>query len=183
MWCSAAPGTAHLARPIRNLPPYTVGQGSRRPGQVRRWADALAGEVVPLGGTGRQGHDGLSPPLRTERPRPDHRRDAQPPESATHWSARRLARTTVQRIWAVAGFQAHPTETIKFSRGLDSRSRSATSRGSTSRPPSGRSFSQALERTQPMLPLRPGGVECRTHDYKRNGTTSLLRRSRSPPAG
>ena len=83
---------------------------------------------------------------------------------------------------ASGGLKPHRTETFKFSTDPASRPRSATSSGLYLDPPDGRSCCrvdektqiQALDRTQPMLPMRPGQVERHTHDYKRNGTTCLF---------
>ncbi len=111
-----------------------------------------------------------------------------PPEGTTHWSARRVAKrvgmgtTTVQRIWAEAGLRPHRTETFKFSTdpALESKVRDVV--GLYLDPPDGaivlsvdeKTQIQALDRTQPMLPMRPGQVERHTHDYTRNGTTCLF---------
>jgi len=110
-----------------------------------------------------------------------------PPDGTTHWSARRMAArtgisiTTIQRIWAEASLKPHRTETFKFSRdpALEAKVRDVV--GLYLAPPEHaivlsldeKTQIQALDRTQPMLPLRPGQVERHTHDYKRNGTTCL----------
>jgi transposase-like protein/transposase len=111
-----------------------------------------------------------------------------PPAGLTHWSSRRLARevamstTTILRIWAEAGLKPHRTETFKFSTdpALEAKVRDVV--GLYLAPPERaivlsldeKTQIQALDRTQPMLPLRPGQVERHTHDYKRNGTTCLF---------
>jgi transposase len=111
-----------------------------------------------------------------------------PPEGTTHWSARRMAErvgmgiTTVQRIWAEAGLKPHRTETFKFSTdpALEAKIRDVV--GLYLNPPDGaivlsldeKTQIQALDRTQPMLPMRPGQVERHTHDYTRHGTTCLF---------
>ncbi|MGH2727996.1 MAG: IS630 family transposase [Actinomycetota bacterium] len=111
-----------------------------------------------------------------------------PPDGTTHWSARRIARrvgmgtTTVQRIWAEAGLQPHRIETFKFSTDPDLEAKIRDVVGLYLAPPEHaivlsvdeKTQIQALDRTQPMLPLRPGGPARRTHDYKRNGITSLF---------
>jgi transposase len=113
---------------------------------------------------------------------------SEPPRGLSHWSSRRLAREvgmstrTVQRIWKEAGLQPHRTETFKFSTdpALEAKVRDVV--GLYLAPPERaivlsldeKTQIQALDRTQPMLPLRPGQVERHTHDYKRNGTTSLF---------
>jgi transposase len=111
-----------------------------------------------------------------------------PTDGTTHWSARRLgerlgmSETTVWRIWQTVGLKPHRTETFKFSTDpeLDAKVRDVV--GLYLDPPERaivlsvdeKTQIQALDRTQPMLPLRAGGVARRTHDYKRNGTTSLF---------
>ena len=111
-----------------------------------------------------------------------------PPEGQTHWSVRELARrtgispATVHRIWRERGLQPHRTETFKFSTdpALDAKVRDVV--GLYMDPPDGaivlsvdeKTQIQALDRTQPMLPMRPGQVERHTHDYTRHGTTCLF---------
>ena len=107
----------------------------------------------------------------------------------THWSTRSLAKTTglsrmtINRIWRDFGLQPHRTESFKrFARPSADR-KGARHRGLVyMNPPAHalvfcvdeKSQIQALDRTQPLLPLRPGQLERRAHDYKRNGTTSLF---------
>jgi transposase len=111
-----------------------------------------------------------------------------PPDGTTHWSARRLgervgmSETTVWRIWRSANLKPHRTETFKFSRdpALEAKVRDVV--GLYLAPPERaiilsldeKTQIQALDRTQPMLPMRPGQVERHTHDYKRHGTTCLF---------
>jgi transposase len=113
---------------------------------------------------------------------------SEPPAGTTHWSARRLgerlgmSETTVWRIWQSAGLKPHRIETFKWSTdpALEAKVRDVV--GLYLAPPEHaivlsideKTQIQALDRTQPMLPLRPGQVERHTHDYKRNGTTSLF---------
>ena len=108
-----------------------------------------------------------------------------PPQGTTHWSSRRLAArtgisvTTVQRIWAEANLKPHRTETFKFSTDPELVAKVRDVVGLYLAPPERaivlsvdeKTQIQALDRTAPMLPLRPGQVERHTHDYKRNGTT------------
>src|SRR6201997_1557 len=110
------------------------------------------------------------------------------PRGETHWSTRGLAkatglsRMTISRIWRAFCLQPHRTETFKLSPDplLIEKVRDIV--GLYINPPDHalvfcvdeKSQIQALDRTQPMLPLRPGQVERRTHDYKRHGTTSLF---------
>jgi transposase len=110
------------------------------------------------------------------------------PQGATHWSLRSMAaasgmsRTTVNRIWRAFGLQPHRSETFKLSKDplLIDKVRDIV--GLYLHPPDRavvlcvdeKSQIQALDRTQPVLPMRPGQVERRTHDYKRHGTTTLF---------
>lgn len=111
-----------------------------------------------------------------------------PPENATHWSRARLAKrvgvsaSTVGRVWAEGHLKPHRSETFKYSRDPELVRKITDVVGLYLAPPERaivlsvdeKTQIQALDRTQPMLPLRPGGVERRTHDYKRNGTLSLF---------
>lgn len=110
------------------------------------------------------------------------------PHAQTHWSTRGLAqatglsRMTISRIWHAFGLQPHRTETFKLSPDplLVEKVRDIV--GLYMNPPDHalvfcvdeKSQIQALDRTQPLLPLQPGQVERRTHDYKRHGTTTLF---------
>jgi transposase len=110
------------------------------------------------------------------------------PKAATHWSAKRLAKevglspATVHRIWQKHGLQPHRVETFKFSRDPEFESKMADVIGLYLDPPERalvlsvdeKSQIQALNRTQPILPMRPGLPARMTHDYQRNGTTSLF---------
>jgi transposase len=113
---------------------------------------------------------------------------SEPPAGTTHWSARRLgervgmSETTVWRIWRSAGLKPHRAETFKFSTDPELEAKVRDVVGLYLAPPERaivlsvdeKTQVQALDRTQPMLPMRPGQVERHTHDYKRNGTTSLF---------
>src|SRR5712664_947550 len=110
------------------------------------------------------------------------------PRGETHWSTRGLAkatglsRMTISRIWHAFGLQPHRTDTFKLSPDplLIEKVRDIV--GLYINPPEHalvlcvdeKSQIQALDRTQPLLPLQPGQLERRTHDYKRHGTTSLF---------
>ncbi len=112
----------------------------------------------------------------------------QTPSTATHWSARRLARvvepskSTVHRIWQRHRLQPHRQKTFKYSNDPLLEEKVIDLVGLYLNPPENavvlsvdeKSQIQALERTQPLLPLRPGQPERRTHDYRRNGTTTLF---------
>lgn len=110
------------------------------------------------------------------------------PKAATHWSVRTMAQAqgispaTVQRIWDAHGLQPHRTEAFKLSRDRQFVEKLQDVVGLYLNPPDKslvlcvdeKCQIQALDRTQPMLPLRPGQVERHTHDYKRHGTTTLF---------
>lgn len=110
------------------------------------------------------------------------------PPDATHWSSRGMARacglsvSTVQRIWRAFGLQPHRSETFKLSSDPLFVEKVRDVVGLYVAPPAHavvlcvdeKSQIQALDRSQPLLPMRPGQVERRTHDYTRHGTTSLF---------
>lgn len=110
------------------------------------------------------------------------------PQGATHWSTRTMARemalsqTAVARIWRAFGLQPHRQETFKLSSDPMFVEKVRDIVGLYLDPPlkamvlcvDEKSQIQALERTQPMLPLAPGIPERRTHDYMRNSTTTLF---------
>jgi transposase len=110
------------------------------------------------------------------------------PPNATHWSSRSMARasglsvSTVQRIWRAFGLQPHRLETFKLSTDPDFVAKVRDIVGLYVAPPERaivlcvdeKSQIQALDRSQPMFPMRPGQAERRSHDYKRHGTTSLF---------
>ena len=110
------------------------------------------------------------------------------PKDATHWSTRSMARrsglshNTVSRIWRAFALQPHRTETFKLSADPLFIEKVRDIVGLYLNPPDRalvlcvdeKSQIQALDRTRPLLPLRPGQAERRTHDYVRHGTTSLF---------
>ena len=110
------------------------------------------------------------------------------PRDATQWSTRSMAKAcgmssaTVNRIWRAFGLQPHRTETFKLSTDPLFIEKVRDIVGLYMAPPERavvlcvdeKSQIQALDRTQPMFPLRPGTPARQTHDYKRNGTTSLF---------
>lgn len=110
------------------------------------------------------------------------------PDNATHWSTRSMAKavglsqTAVVRIWHAFGLQPHRSETFKLSTDPLFIDKVRDIVGLYLNPPERaivlsvdeKSQVQALDRTQPLLPLNPGQVERHTHDYVRNGTTSLF---------
>ena len=110
------------------------------------------------------------------------------PKDATHWSTRSMARTSglsqtaISRIWRAFSLQPHRSETFKISRDPLFVDKVRDIVGLYIDPPDRalvlcvdeKSQIQALDRTQPLLPMRPGQVERRSHDYVRHGTTSLF---------
>ncbi len=110
------------------------------------------------------------------------------PRGQTHWSTRELAkatgfsRMTISRVWRAFGMQPHRTESFKLSPDPQLIEKVRDIVGLYMDPPEHavvfcvdeKSQIQALDRTQPMLPMRPGQLERSTHDYKRHGTTSLF---------
>jgi transposase len=110
------------------------------------------------------------------------------PANATHWSSRGMAKasglsvSTVQRIWRAFGLQPHRIESFKLSTDPNFVAKVRDVVGLYMSPPERaivlcvdeKSQIQALDRSQPMLPMRPGQPARRSHDYKRHGTTSLF---------
>lgn len=110
------------------------------------------------------------------------------PEDATHWSTRGMAKrcgmsqSAVSRIWRAFALQPHRSETFKLSKDPLFIDKVRDIVGLYMSPPEKalvlcvdeKSQIQALDRTAPLLPMRPGQIERRTHDYKRHGTTSLF---------
>jgi transposase len=134
-----------------------------RPGQPRKLSDADIERVI----------------VRTLERKPD---------GATHWSTRSMAQATglnqtaISRIWRAFSLQPHRQETFKLSRDPLFIDKVRDIVGLYLDPPDRalvlcvdeKSQIQALERTAPLLPMRPGQAERRTHDYLRHGTTSLF---------
>src|SRR6188508_3864700 len=110
------------------------------------------------------------------------------PANATHWSVRSMAEemgishTSVQRIWAEHGLKPHLVRSFKISNDPDFVAKVEDIVGLYADPPEKalvlsvdeKSQIQALDRTQPGLPLKKGRAGTMTHDYKRNGTTTLF---------
>jgi transposase len=110
------------------------------------------------------------------------------PPGETHWSCRTMAaragvsRATVQRIWSARGLQPHRVETFKLSNDPRFEEKLVDVVGLYLKPPENaivlcmdeKSQIQALDRTQPSLAIKPGRAGTMTHDYKRNGTTTLF---------
>jgi len=110
------------------------------------------------------------------------------PPNATHWSGRTMAAasgislTSVQRIWRAHGLKPHLVKTFKVSRDKNFAAKVEDVVGLYLDPPDKalvlcvdeKSQIQALDRTQPGLPMKKGRAGTMTHDYKRNGTTTLF---------
>lgn len=110
------------------------------------------------------------------------------PPGATHWSTRTMAarvgvsRDTVHRVWRARGLQPHRVETFKLSTDPRFEEKLVDVVGLYLNPPEKavvlcldeKSQVQALDRTQPSLPMKKGRAGTMTHDYKRNGTTTLF---------
>jgi transposase len=155
---------------------------------VRRWLARFA--EAGVGGLLR---DATRPPGRKPLPRSAVERVVQMtlhelPPGATHWSARMLARAVgighgaVQRIWAAHGLKPHLVRRFKLSNDPRFAEKLRDVVGLYVNPPAHaivlsvdeKSQIQALDRTQPGLPLKKGRAGTMTHDYKRYGTTTLF---------
>ena len=164
---------------VARMTGYTTVQISRL--RRRFAAEGLAGlEDKPRSGR---------PPVITPRKRAQIvARTLRPPGSGlSHWSARELAaevgvsHSTVHRIWQAHALTPHRIETFKFSTDPAAEEKIHDVVGLYMDPPTHavvlsvdeKTQIQALNRTQPILPLRPGVPARQTHDYRRNGLTSL----------
>ena len=110
------------------------------------------------------------------------------PRGATQWSTREMAkamgmsRMAISRAWHAFGLQPHRTETFKLSNDPQLVEKVRDIVGLYLNPPAHAAVFcvdekpqiQALDRTQPLLPMQPGQIERRTHDYTRHGTTTLF---------
>jgi len=144
-----------------------------------------------------QGLDGLLDEARPGAPRTVRDEDVERvvtltletvPEDATHWSTRAMAKrsglsqSTISRIWRAFMLKPHRSETFKISKDPLFIEKVRDIVGLYLNPPDHalvlavdeKSQIQALDRSQPLLPMRPGQVERRTHDYIRHGTTNLF---------
>jgi transposase len=173
--CAAGQDNKTVARRLR-VTPATVGKWRRRfierrtagllddprPGAPRKITDARVEDVI----------------IRTLESKP---------KGASHWSTRDMAKVTglshmtINRIWRAFDLQPHLVDTFKLSPDPQLIDKVRDIVGLYLNPPAHavvfcvdvKPQIQALDRTAPLLPLQPGQVERRTHDYKRNGTTSL----------
>src|SRR5215204_6487156 len=113
---------------------------------------------------------------------------AEPPGERTHWTGRAMAKAagvshrSVQRIWAAHGLKPHRVKTFKLSNDPKFAAKMQDVVGLYVDPPEHalvlsvdeKSQIQALDRTQPGLPMKKGRCGTMTHDYERNGTTTLF---------
>jgi transposase len=155
----------------------TVGKWRRR--FAERRLDGLYDEPRP-GAPRRIGDDEIAETIR--------RTLEETPPNATHWSLRGMASaagyapSTIHRIWKAFGLQPHRAESFKLSSDPFFVDKVRDIVGLYLAPPDRalvlcvdeKSQIQALDRTQPLLPLRPGQPERRSHDYTRHGTLSLF---------
>ena len=117
-----------------------------------------------------------------------HKTTKETPPNRTHWSratmaaATGLSESTIGRIWKAHGFKPHRVDTFKVSRDPEFASKLEDIVGLYINPPQSavvfsvdeKSQIQALDRTQPGLPMKKGRAGTMTHDYKRHGTTTLF---------
>jgi len=155
---------------------------------VARWRDRFAARGLagiekdaPRGGRPPKSRDGLAEKIVEMTTR-------RKPANATHWSTRTLAQalgtnhSLVSRVWNANGLKPHLSRTFKVSNDPNFAEKLVDVVGLYLDPPEHalvlcvdeKSQIQALDRTQPSLPIYPGRCETMTHDYKRNGTTTLF---------
>jgi len=158
------------------------------PATVTRWRECFARDGLKASvkiGPGRGRKPSISPEKVAEIV---HATLHEKPPGETHWSCRSMARahgvshSTVQKIWAARGLKPHRVQTFKLSKDPRFEEKLADVVGLYLNPPERaivlsmdeKSQIQALDRTQPSLPMKPGRAGTMTHDYKRNGTTTLF---------
>jgi len=149
----------------------------------RRFAEQRMAGLIDRPGRGRKPHLGRDVIERIVDDTVHHR-----PEQATHWSTRTMAKhagvshTTVQRIWHAHELEPHLVRTFKLSNDKHFVEKLRDVLGLYLNPPEHalvfcvdeKSQIQALDRTQPGLPMKKGRAGTMTHDYKRYGTTTLF---------
>jgi transposase len=158
------------------------------PATVTRWRERFEQEGLKASVKVRPGR-GRKPSISPEKVQAIvHATLHEKPAGETHWSCRSMARAqgvshaTVQKIWAARGLRPHRTDTFKLSGDPRFEEKLADVVGLYLNPPERaivlsmdeKSQIQALDRTQPSLPMKPGRAGTMTHDYKRNGTTTLF---------
>src|SRR5712692_1857035 len=176
----AAGCSKHRRQPADRVALATALCRSGGGGSVAR-QDPQAGQATDPGGYGGPG-GGAHPRLR------GGRLCTEPPHQATHWTGRAMAKAmglslgSVQRIWRAHHLQPHRLRTFKRSRDPSFAAKLTDIVGLYLDPPAHavvlsldeKSQIQALDRTQPGLPIKPGRCQTMTHDYKRHGTTTLF---------
>lgn len=174
--CAAGISNVEVARTLRVSQP-TVGKWRRR--FIERRLEGLSDEA--RSGAPRKILDGAIEALVVKTLEST-------PRGATQWSTRSMAKATgisrsrVSEIWRAFGLQPHRSETFKLSNDPHFIEKVRDVVGLYMSPPERavvlcvdeKSQIQALNRTQPVLPMRPGQAERRTHDYERHGTTTLF---------
>jgi transposase len=155
---------------------------------VRSWRDRFVTEGLAKFGRVREGR-GRKPSISAEKVEAIvHATLHEKPSGETHWSCRsmakaqRVSKATVQRIWSARGLQPHRVETFKLSNDKRFEEKLIDVVGLYLNPPDKavvlcmdeKSQIQALDRTQRSLPMKKGRAGTMTHDYKRNGTTTLF---------
>ena len=158
------------------------------PTSVANWRARFAEQGLSLFGPIRPGR-GRRPSIAKEKVEEIVRATLQDtPAGETHWSCRSMAKAhgvsaaTVQRIWSARGLQPHRVKTFKLSNDQRFEEKLVDVVGLYLNPPENaivlcmdeKSQIQALDRTQPGLPIKKGRAGTMTHDYKRNGTTTLF---------
>ena len=158
------------------------------PASVTAWRERFAGDGLARFARVREGR-GRKPQIGAEKVAVIvHATLHEKPAGQTHWSCRSMARAhgvspaTVQRIWSARGLQPHRVKTFKLSNDKRFEEKLVDVVGLYLNPPDKavvlcmdeKSQIQALDRTQPTLPMKPGRAGTMTHDYMRNGTTTLF---------
>jgi transposase len=157
---------------------HTVGRWRKRFAEL-----GMAGieKDLPRGGRPRRQREGVESEI-------IRKTTQETPENATHWSTRSLAQelavsqSMVHRVWKANGLKPHRVRTFKLSRDPNFEDKLVDVVGLYLNPPEKalvlsadeKTSIQALDRTQPGLPIVPGRCGTMTHDYKRNGTTTLF---------
>ncbi len=158
------------------------------PTTVRSWRDRFAGQGLVRFAEVAAGR-GRKPSLSEEKVAQIVRATQETtPPGQTHWSCRTMAKAqgvspaTVQRIWSARGLKPHLVKTFKLSNDPKFEEKLIDVVGLYLDPPDNavvlcmdeKSSVQALDRTQPSLPMKKGRAGTMTHDYKRHGTTTLF---------
>jgi transposase len=166
-----------IAREL-GVKPHTVGRWRSR---FAQWRLAGIEKDLPRGGRPRTQREQLESRI-------IRKTTQEIPKNATHWSTRTLAQalgvtqSMVHRVWKANGLKPHRVRTFKLSRDPHFEEKLIDVVGLYLNPPDKalvisadeKSQIQALDRTQPSLPLVPGRCGTMTHDYKRHGTTTLF---------